>query len=81
MADKNGGDVSQVNGASQGNISTQAVSGTANTGPAAIHSVGGAALLSQVGTQLIEQHLDQLNLGFGGYGGSDNIEGNKEIHI
>jgi hypothetical protein len=81
MAFKDGGDVTQANVASQGNVSTQSVSGVSNAGPALVDSVGGSALLSQVGAQLIEQRLDQMNIGFGGFGGSDNVEANKAISV
>jgi hypothetical protein len=79
--DKSGGDVTQGNLGSQGNLSGQELKGVANTGPAAVDSIGGASFLDQAALQAVSQSLDQNNIGFGGFGGSDNIEANTIISI
>jgi hypothetical protein len=81
MADKSGGDVTQANFGSQGNLSGQAAKGVANTGGAFVDSVGGESFLEQAAAQAVAQELDQNNIGFGGFGGSDNIEANTIISI
>jgi hypothetical protein len=81
MTDKSGGDAHQVNFGGQGNVSGQEVKGVANTGPAIVDSAGGASVLGQGAAQAVSQALGQTNLGFGGYGGSDNIEANTDISI
>ena len=79
--DKSGGDVTQGNLGAQGNLSGQELKGVANTGPAVVDSAGGSSVLEQAGLQAVSQGLDQANLGFGGFGGSDNIEANTIISI
>jgi hypothetical protein len=81
MANKRGGDVTQINYASQGNVSTQSVQGVASTGPALIGSIGGVAMLAQIAGQLAEQDLEQGNAALAGYGGSDNAQADTNIAV
>jgi hypothetical protein len=79
--DKSGGEVTQENFGAQGNVSGQETKGVANTGGAFVDSKGGTSALAQLAGQAISQNLNQNNFGFGGFGGSDNIEANTFISI
>jgi hypothetical protein len=78
---KAGGDVNQLNAASQGNISGQSQQGVASAGPAIVDSIGGLGLAAQLGEQAVGQTLGQANLGAAGSGGSDNAHADTNIAI
>jgi hypothetical protein len=78
---KAGGDVNQMNVATQGNVSGQSQTGVASAGPAVVDSIGGTAYLAQMGEQMIGQMLSQANLGVAGSGGSDNAHSDTHIAL
>ena len=81
MADKSGGDSTQVQAASQNTAGVQDPDTFAAGGTAAVDALGANALAAGVAGQAVDAALTQAALGIGGDGGDDNISTNTNINI
>lgn len=81
MADKSGGDVAQMNGAMQGNLSSQGLNSIATGGVGAVGSMGGMAASLGSAIQYVDQDQSQGNIAHTGDGGSDNTHADTTISV
>ena len=81
MADKSGGDSTQVQAAQQNTAGVQDQNTVAAGGTAAVDSFGADALATGAASQAVDAALNQVALGIGGDGGDDNISTNTNINI
>ena len=81
MADKSGGDNTQVQGAVQNTGGVQDQNTVAAGGTAAVDAMGADALSSGMASQYVDSALAQAALAAGGDGGNDNISTNTNINI
>ena len=81
MANKSGGDSTQLQAADQSTGAVQNPDTVAAGGTSAVDSFGASALSSSVADQAVDAALSQAALGVGGDAGDDNINTNTSINI